>query len=880
MAVDPIKIQTVLRKASDQQLMALLKRPDSIPSMFVQQEIRRRNMARQAAKADMSKMAMAQRPQLTPEMSRMDQPPTPSPQDPMASAIPMNKGGSGELAKQKQLLMQMYNAGRLNIVQGVAQNDQGELGEFARGLISANQMRPTDNKGLNISRKPQFTDFDMTNPRNNFPGSRLNYSIAPMIKESTANNDGVSASVKSEFMEQLENAGIKAINETTPMDLENEFIEGQFDPEGKFDYGVEQGYKPFMPNVAGRESIYIDTPLNTFPFRERKDMGASRGYDGVEVMEGATDDSLFTNKNQRFTPEMMNLAAENQRAMKKNTSDAENVDPRMRTNTIGFDPRTNIGEMRFPPNYAPKESLSNVVEAMSSDKAVPSSEEDFFGVNPNMVIKKPEMNFATTLAEDLGMNAAQSASPFISKGGIRNMDNFAELQNFKEFSQSDNSQAELEAKLNKGMESTFREDLGKVGEGILKGGTLAKDFVVENLINDPRFRKYTDLANTIYEDTGIKNVVDIVGPEVAKEYDRVLPQIIQGGENIKNFGEGILANVNPQFRDRTPTLAKVELGNEDLKNLIIPPLLTETELKEISASANVSPEVVINKSNENNNKETNNETEIKKNNETEIKKNEEIVDSMNNTDATKPFNYGIPQKNQDDYENASASDKAIYNNKAKAKKMANTGGIGNSALTQYSNLTNAQNKLIEAMKPNGGDRFWQLVAEFGANLAASDSPNFMQAAGQAMQQTLAEAKDMKKEDRQMLIDQAKVAVDLEFKRAELGLQLARINASAAKSGTNSVGYLNLLERIRGNDQRAKFNVAKLISDEVDNFTRIYDERKGPGADPTERTQAIQNETARITQKYKDMFPNVNLPSGSNTGGGGGITVNPEDPLGI
>ena len=798
MAVDPIKIQTVLRKASDQQLMALLKRPDSIPSMFVQQEIRRRNMARQAAKADMSKMAMAQRPQLTPEMSRMDQPPTPSPQDPMASAIPMNKGGSGELAKQKQLLMQMYNAGRLNIVQGVAQNDQGELGEFARGLISANQMRPTDNKGLNISRKPQFTDFDMTNPRNNFPGSRLNYSIAPMIKESTANNDGVSASVKSEFMEQLENAGIKAINETTPMDLENEFIEGQFDPEGKFDYGGSMA----------------------------------------------------------------------------------STDPRMRTNTIGFNPRTNIGEMRFPPNYAPKESLSNVVEAMSSDKAVPSSEEDFFGVNPNMVIKKPEMNFATTLAEDLGMNAAQSASPFISKGGIRNMDNFAELQNFKEFSQSDNSQAELEAKLNKGMESTFREDLGKVGEGILKGGTLAKDFVVENLINDPRFRKYTDLANTIYEDTGIKNVVDIVGPEVAKEYDRVLPQIIQGGENIKNFGEGILANVNPQFRDRTPTLAKVELGNEDLKNLIIPPLLTETELKEISASANVSPEVVINKSNENNNKETNNETEIKKNNETEIKKNEEIVDSMNNTDATKPFNYGIPQKNQDDYENASASDKAIYNNKAKAKKMANTGGIGNSALTQYSNLTNAQNKLIEAMKPNGGDRFWQLVAEFGANLAASDSPNFMQAAGQAMQQTLAEAKDMKKEDRQMLIDQAKVAVDLEFKRAELGLQLARINASAAKSGTNSVGYLNLLERIRGNDQRAKFNVAKLISDEVDNFTRIYDERKGPGADPTERTQAIQNETARITQKYKDMFPNVNLPSGSNTGGGGGITVNPEDPLGI
>ena len=210
MAVDPIKIQTVLRKASDQQLMTLLKRPDSIPSMFVQQEIRRRNMARQAAKADMSKMAMAQRPQLTPEMSRMDQPPTPRPQDPMASAIPMNTGGSGELAKQKQLLMQMYNAGRLNIVQGVAQNDRGELGEFARSLISANQMRPTDNKGLDISRKPQFTDFDMTDPKNNFPGSRLNYSIAPMIQNRNTEFADAKArekeleNNKSEFLNQLE----------------------------------------------------------------------------------------------------------------------------------------------------------------------------------------------------------------------------------------------------------------------------------------------------------------------------------------------------------------------------------------------------------------------------------------------------------------------------------------------------------------------------------------------------------------------------------------------------------------------------------------------------------------------------------------------------
>ena len=69
---------------------------------------------------------------------------------------------------------------------------------------------------------------------------------------------------------------------------------------------------------------------------------------------------------------------------------------------------------------------------------------------------------------------------------------------------------------------------------------------------------------------------------------------------------------------------------------------------------------------------------------------------------------GDPREEKKGMNNKQAVSKAEV---AIAEKMANnTGGIGNSALTQYSALTNAQNKLIEAMKPNGGDRFWQLVA--------------------------------------------------------------------------------------------------------------------------------------------------------------------------
>jgi len=198
---------------------------------------------------------------------------------------------------------------------------------------------------------------------------------------------------------------------------------------------------------------------------------------------------------------------------------------------------------------------------------------------------------------------------------------------------------------------------------------------------------------------------------------------------------------------------------------------------------------------------------------------EKATDNDNTTkpevDYTQPF-VGTDKANMDnafkdkDGKNLSAGDalKKQYQNSLEADKAkkdgASSGGVGNAIASQYGALTDAQNKLIEAMKPNGGDRFWELVANFGANLAASETPNFMQATAQAMQQTLAEAKDMKKEDRQMLIDQAKVAVDLEFKRAELGLQLARINASAAKSGTNSVAYERLLEQMKQNDITNQF----------------------------------------------------------------------------
>ena len=811
MAVDPIKIQTVLRKASDQQLMALLKRPDSIPSMFVQQEIRRRNQARQAAKADMSKMAMAQRPQLTPEMSRMDQPPMPRPRDPMASAIPMREGGSGRLAEEKRNLMRLYNQGKIDIVQSVARSDNGELGNFAQALLS----------------RPKFTDFDMTNPRNNFPGSRLNYSIAPMIQ--SRNTEFADAKArekelennKSEFLNQLEQSGIKAIqSETTPMDLENEFIEGQFDPEGKFDYGVEQGYKPFMPNVAGRESIYIDTPLNTFPFRERKDMGASRGYDGVEVMEGATDDSLFTNKNQRFTPEMMNLAAENQRAMKKNTSDAENVDPRMRTNTIGFDPRTNIGEMRFPPNYVERRTPSPFVSKggvrSMEDKALPLSDTGIPLLQEHMKNLEAQLK-----AQGEDMSEYNITSNF--KPNVPTMDDLKKLIPTTE---------QLEFAYEKGPGIVLDKAKGILTnpyyDKAIKG--IYSPFAKLGGMDQETYNEVTDAA---LKDT-FSNMNRVLNPYADK---RGIETLIGSDANQVTPGSGytVIDKGSPKLGEPTTgeqtTTTSDQIGQFDF--------VKKKEEKETIEEAD------------------------KNTTETVVDYTKPFTDKANMDNAFmdkdgKPLSAGDALKKQ--YQNLKESE-AVNNDGKK------TGGVGGAIASQYGALTDAQNKLIEAMKPNGGDRFWQLVAEFGANLAASDSPNFMQAAGQAMQQTLAEAKDMKKEDRQMLIDQAKVAVDLEFKRAELGLQLARINASGSRTtNADSIRQANynlaldkfayMMERDASEDEQKSLKIFTDIVNGMDRNTmkpEDYDQRVQTIADNLRvpniyATGTQQKDTKEIREK--------------------------------
>ena len=81
MQMNIAKVQSVLKNMPDQQLMQMLRRPDKIPSMFIQQELRRRQQMRQASEANARGLGL--------------QPPPPMPrQQSPQQAMGMSNGGN------------------------------------------------------------------------------------------------------------------------------------------------------------------------------------------------------------------------------------------------------------------------------------------------------------------------------------------------------------------------------------------------------------------------------------------------------------------------------------------------------------------------------------------------------------------------------------------------------------------------------------------------------------------------------------------------------------------------------------------------------------------------------------------------------------------
>ena len=92
--INPAQYTKVLQGASDEQLMAMLKRPDKIPSQFIVAEINRRQAMRQAAQAQERQMAKMQQqpvmPQAPQQMAPMGKQ---QPQRPPQQPVGMRVGG-------------------------------------------------------------------------------------------------------------------------------------------------------------------------------------------------------------------------------------------------------------------------------------------------------------------------------------------------------------------------------------------------------------------------------------------------------------------------------------------------------------------------------------------------------------------------------------------------------------------------------------------------------------------------------------------------------------------------------------------------------------------------------------------------------------------
>lgn len=84
MQMNIAKIQSVLKNMPDQQLMQMLKRPDKIPSMFIQQEMKRRQQMRLASEAKSKGLGI--KPQEVPPMPQTQRPPM--------EAVGMQDGGN------------------------------------------------------------------------------------------------------------------------------------------------------------------------------------------------------------------------------------------------------------------------------------------------------------------------------------------------------------------------------------------------------------------------------------------------------------------------------------------------------------------------------------------------------------------------------------------------------------------------------------------------------------------------------------------------------------------------------------------------------------------------------------------------------------------
>ena len=180
---------------------------------------------------------------------------------------------------------------------------------------------------------------------------------------------------------------------------------------------------------------------------------------------------------------------------------------------------------------------------------------------------------------------------------------------------------------------------------------------------------------------------------------------------------------------------------------------------------------------------------------------------------------------------------------------------------EYQGIVDAQNKLIDAMKPAGeaNNRFWGLVAGFGAKLTATDWQD-------ALNQTMAEFKDMRTQDKANFVEMAKLGYAFEKDKMDHAFQLARLrNSQGSAANSYSLGQLRIAEdakdrRIRGLGILQKSNDANIKALEGNMMLQTQDPEgyKAKMNDLLKEREQIGNDIRRINSGADMVYTSSGL----------------------
>ena len=982
--VDPAKIKSVLSKASDQQLMSMLKKPDMIPSMFVQQEIARRNKMRQASKAQLQTLSNSMKPTLPVQLAQNEV--TPRGQN----INPQTEGGITYM-KPGGRVTPKYPSPRDQVA--FAKESGGAIGDLNEdkqaNLIAWLKRRQENPKDLkDVDMVIRWMDMGVINPQKGV-GPQIRKLAKSILVENDYNpRDPGGLDHKGFVQESLFPVGKKIFEALTKIPGIADRV--LFGKDGIKGYAKEivESYKLDTGNIYNEDNPAPSDPIKNIvgydqasEFKRLEEADQPRPQDFLAMQEAErmranrsamADAARYQGMGDRARVDAMNQEIdslrEGIRAIPSNLRDAygrarniagqaidqvrgnaplppENADPsaklafgRPREREMERLRMEGINEIPAPPSTLDRlknwgvdsfNTLKDEVGTIEDYKNSFQKAKEFIGGKRGLN-KEFKDQVITPLKRYNPMEGGEEfiISPeenqtFIPPQGISSLD-----QKVKDARDERMRRRQLELK---GRQKYWLDEASKAEKlrNMALTTNYGENFNERNFENKPqndytldgrRLNRYNylepgatevsrrnldvDANRRIADDQRIhaKNIqykLDRGGyglnPNTRRDERRYgIERLYDKDSGVRTINRGDQTkkvNLSPYGTDLARIMEGQSFGQdyrtgpstpEDYKNF--------QDIQAISQEnkANESTHPILNAANDAYNfigsgiekisdsyrygkpqdwkaREEAMLTTPSEPSETDNKV-KDAVEELGNNFTTKISPNSNTYKDTKRFDNQF---KQSNDKKAKAltgdstmTKVVNT-PEGSKLAGEYKSLTDAQNKLIDAMKPAGeaNNRFWGLVASFGAKLTANDWQD-------ALNQTMAEFKDMKAADKANFVEMAKMGYGFEKDKLDHSYKLAAL-AQRASSAANQQGLGQLRIKQDRLDTKVK-TLSLLYKENEDSLSDLQDKRMLEPENWEKESPALLEKRNRIASELEKLNSGADL-SWSSTGGLTGIS---------